>query len=164
MSTIVSGTLLKIPGNATATITLPDGGLKPAAWSDTSGDEFPVDKMQLFTKCFCQFNLAISGTPVAYEEHLFTASTAGTINKFAAQLIDTGTSTDIDFVLKKNGSTLMSSDLTITHGTSDRVVVEGVLTSSTFVAGDTFTVQVVVNASTGAQGPVAWGEFIETLS
>jgi hypothetical protein len=138
--------------------------LKPAAWSDTSGDEFPADKAQLFTKAITNFDLAIAATPVAREEVVFVASSAGTINKFAALLNDTGTSTNVGFVLKKNGSTLMASALDITHATSDRVVVAGSLTSSTFVAGDVFSIQLTVSASTGAQGPFAWAEFIEVLS
>lgn len=164
MSTIIQNASVKIPTNATATITIPDGGLKPAAWSSTSGDEFPASKAELFTKVGTNFDLAIGATPVALEEVVFVASSAGTINKFAALLNDTGTSTDCDFVLKKNGTTLMSSDLTITHSTSDKVVVEGSLSSTTFAAGDVFSIQLVVNSSTGAQGPFAWAEFIEVLS
>jgi hypothetical protein len=164
MATIINSASLKIPSNAAVTLTLPDGGLKPAAWSDTSGDEFPADKAQLFTKAITNFDLAIAATPVAREEVVFVASSAGTINKFAALLNDTGTSTNVGFVLKKNGSTLMASALDITHATSDRVVVAGSLTSSTFVAGDVFSIQLTVSASTGAQGPFAWAEFIEVLS
>jgi hypothetical protein len=165
MSTIIGNAQIKIPGNSTATITLPDGGLKPAAWSDVSGDEFPAAKAQLFTKAFTNFDLAIGTTPpVAREEVVFVAQSAGEINRFAALLVDTGTSTDIDFVLKKNGSTLMSADLTITHGTSDRVVVEGTLSSTAFVSGDVFSIQLVVNSGTGAAGPLAFCEFIEVLT
>lgn len=164
MSTIINSISLKIPTNASGTLTLPDGSLKPACWSSTAGEEFPASKAELFTKVGTNFDLAIGSTPAAREEVVFVASSAGTINKFAAMLNDTGTSTDVDFVLKKNGSTLMSADLTITHSASDRAVSEGSLTSSTFAAGDVFSIQLVVNSSTGAQGPYAWAEFIETLS
>lgn len=164
MSTIIQNVSGKIPSNATMTLTFPDGVLKPAMWSSTSGDQLPASKSQLFSKAFTNFDLPIASTPSAREEVVFVASSAGTINKFAAMLNDTGTSTDVDFVLKKNGSTLMNTDLTITHATSDKVVVEGDLTSTSFVAGDVLSIQLVVNSSTGAQGPFAWVECLETLS
>jgi hypothetical protein len=164
MSTIIANTSIKIPANATATLTLPDGSLKPAVWSSDAADVFPASKLQVPRFVHTNFGLASSGTPVARVEAFYTACAAGTINKFAALLSDTGTSTDIDFILLKNGVSLMSSDLTITHGTSDGVVVEGTLTSTTYSAGDKFTIQIVVNSSTGAQGPYAFAEFLEVLS
>jgi hypothetical protein len=163
MSTIIGQVSFKMPSPGVSTLTFPDGCLKPAMWPST--DPLTADRMQLFTKAFTNFDLAIGTTPpVAREEVVFVAQSAGTINRFAALLNDTGTSTDVDFVLKKNGSTLMSSDLTITHATSDRVVVEGSLSSTSFVAGDVFSIQLVVNSGTGAAGPLAFVEFIETLS
>lgn len=164
MSTIVAGIQHKTPSNATSTFTFPDGILVPAMWSSAAGDVFPASKLQVPRFVHTNFGLASSGTPVARVEAFYTACAAGTINKFAAFLTDTGTSTDIDFILLKNGSTLMSSDLTITHGTSDGVIVEGTLSSTTYSAGDKFTIQIVVNSSTGAQGPYAFAEFLEVLS
>lgn len=164
MSTITQNISFKMPTPGLATMTWPDGVLKPAMWSSLAGDVFPANKMEILRHVICNFDLANTATPVARIEVVYAAGAAGTINKFAALLYDTGTSTDVDFVLLKNGSTLMASDLTITHGTSDRVVVEGSLTSTSYVAGDVFTVQLVVNSSTGAQGPFCWVEFLEPLS
>jgi len=165
MSTIIANCSVKVPANAGATITFPDGALKPAMWSSAVADAFPASKSELFSKGWTNFDLPIATTPpVAREEVVFVAGSAGTINKFAGLLNDTGTNTDIDFVLKKNGTTIMSADLTITHATSDRVVVEGTLSSTTFVAGDVFSIQMIVNLGTGAAGPLAFAEFIETLS
>jgi len=164
VSTVIQSVSLKIPANSTSTLTFPDGVLKPAMWSGTSGDELTATKMELFSKRGTNLGFAIGATPTAREEVIFVASTAGSINKFAALLNDTGTSTSIDFILKKNGASIMSSNITITHGTSDGVVVEGTLSSTTFVAGDRFSVSMTVSSSTGAQGPFAWAEFIETLS
>lgn len=165
MSTIIQNASVKIPANATAHITVPDGTLKPAMWSAVAADVFPASKLQFPIRGWSNFDLPIGTTPpVAREEVVFQASSAGTIHKFAASLDDTGTSTDIDFVLKKNGSTIMSADLTITHSTSDRVVVEGTLSSTTFVAGDQFSIQMIVNSGTDAHGPYAWAEFLEVLS
>jgi predicted RNA-binding protein len=164
MATSISNVPIKIPTNASATIMIPDGAFGDACWSADASKRLTAAKMELFTKAWSNFALAIGATPVAREEIVFVAQSAGSINRFAALLNDTGTATDCDFVLKKNGTTIMSSDLTITHATSDKVVVEGSLTSTTFVAGDVFSIQLVVNSSTGAQGPYAWAEFVETLS
>jgi hypothetical protein len=164
MSTIIQNVGLTLGTGGVAKMTYPDGVLKPAMWSSSAGDVFPASKQETLRFIYTNFDLAITGTPVARSEVVYVAGAAGTINKFAALLNDTGTSTDVDFILLKNGSTLMSSDLTITHGTSDRVVVEGSLSSVAYVAGDVFSIQIVVNASTGAQGPYAFAEFLETLS
>jgi hypothetical protein len=165
MSTIVQSVQFKIPGNATATFTFPDGFIKPVMYSSAVADVLPATKQQVVKVGSSNFDLPIATTPpVAREELVFVAGAAGTINKFAAILNDTGTSTDIDFVLKKNGTTIMSSDLTITHGTSDGVTVEGTLSDVSFVAGDRFSIQMIVNSGTGAAGPFAWAEFLETLS
>lgn len=164
MSTQIQNASIKIPANATAHLTIPDGALKPAMWSSVAGDILPASKQETCRFAFTNFDLANTATPVARIEVVYVAGAAGTINKFAALLYDTGTSTDVDFVLLKNGSTLMSSDLTITHGTSDRVVVEGSLSSTSYVAGDVFTIQLIVNSSTGAQGPYAFVEFLEAIS
>lgn len=162
-ATQVQNAQLKIPGNATVTITVPDGVLKPATWSDSAADVFPADKQQ---HCFhkdTRFALAIGGTPAAREEIVYVASADGVINKFAGMLNDTGTSTDVDFVLKKNGSEIMASDLTITHAAADRTVSEGSLDSVAYSQGDVFSIELVVTSSTGAQGPFAWVEFLEAL-
>lgn len=164
MSTIIPNVLQKTPTNATSTLTFPDGVLVPAMWSSAAANVFPASKQETCRFVFTNFDLANTATPVARIEVVYVAGAAGTINKFAALLYDTGTSTDVDFLLLKNGSTLMSSDLTITHGTSDRVVVEGSLSSTTYVAGDVFTMQLIVNSSTGAQGPYCFAEFLEALS
>lgn len=164
MSTVIQGVGFTLSSGGQARLVVPDGVLKPALWSDATGDELPASKQQVMRVGWTNFNLAIGGTPAAREELVYVAGAAGVINKFAALLNDTGTSTDVDFVLKKNGATLMSADLTITHALADRTVVAGTLSSVAYAAGDVFSIELVATSATGAQGPFAWAEFLESLS
>lgn len=164
MSTIIQNIGLKLV-NGLATLTWPDGTLKPSMWSSAAADVFQASKLQVPRFIYTNFDLAIGTTPpVAREEIVYVAGAAGTINKFAAALNDTGTSTDIDFVLKKNDAEIMASDLTITHAVSDRVIVEGSLDSVDYAAGDQFSIQMIVNSGADAHGPIAFLELLEILS
>lgn len=115
-----------------------------------------ADKMQHIQRCGTGFDLAIGGTPAAREEIVFVATTAGTVRGFHALLNDTGTSTSVTFDLKKNGTTMLSSVITITHSTSDKAVQDGTLSGTSFVADDILSIALAVSSSTGAQGPYAW--------
>jgi hypothetical protein len=159
----ITGCSVKFPKVDEAQITIPEGSLGSDHVTAVAGQEIVATKLKHLHKAGTNFDLAIAATPVAREEIVYVASTAGTINAFSAMLNDTGTTTDCDFVLKKNGTTLMSSDLTILHTDTDREIVDGVLSSSSYAAGDVFSIQLVVNASTAAQGPFAWLEVIETV-
>lgn len=142
-------------------LTIPEGSIQSDHISAVSGKEIVASKQHHRHIKSTDFAFVIGGTPTAKEFIVHVARGAETIVEFAAMLYDTGTTTDIDFVLKKNGSTLMSSDLTITHGDSDREVVSGLgnLSSVALVAGDVLSIATVVNSSTGAVGPFAWVEI-----
>jgi hypothetical protein len=121
-----------------------------------------ADKLQHCYQAGTNFGLAIGATPVAAEHIVHVATSAGTIRGFHAMLNDTGTTTNVGFVLKKNGTTLMASPLSITEASADRLVVDGSLSNSTIAADDVLSIQLTVTSSTGAQGPFAWVDIEET--
>lgn len=138
------------------------GGFTPANGSIdddavASGTNIDADKLQHRHTCGTGFQWPAS----TLKEVIFVAERSGTITGFHAMLEDTGTNTSIAFDFKKNGSTILTGVVTITHAASDRAVSDGTLASSTFVAGDVFTAHMAVTSSTGAAFPYAWAEFDE---
>ncbi len=123
-----------------------------------------ADKMQHCYKPGTGFGFVIGGTPTTREEIVFVASQAGTIRAFNCLLNDTGTSTSITFDLKKNGTTMLSSVVTITNATADKAVQTGTLSVTTFAADDVISIAMAVSTSTGAQGPFAWVELEENTA
>lgn len=111
------------------------------------------------------FGFAIGGTPTAKEEIVYVAKGAALVRNFAALLNDTGTTTSVTFDLKKNGTTILSSVITITHSETDKVAYVATLVSSptALVAGDILSVELAQTDNTGAQGPFAWAEIEEVL-
>jgi len=67
----------------------------------------------------------------------------------------------VTFDLKKNGSSVLSSVVTVTNATSDRAVVAGTITTSTIAIGDVISIELAVSSSTGMQGPFAWAVIEE---
>lgn len=147
---------LRISGG---TITLPSGTITDDAISTTAAID--VDKLQVLFKPTTNLGFAIGATPTAREEIIFIASTAGVIRGFHAGLNDTGTSTSITFDLKKNGTTVLSSVITVTHSDADKTVKDGTLSVTSYAADDVLSVAMAVSSSTGAQGPFAFAELQE---
>lgn len=141
---------------------IPDSGfIKNEHISNASADRIDADKMQ---HCYVQgtnFGFVIGGTPTAREEIVFVATQTGTLRGFNALLNVDGSSTSITFDLKKNGTTVLTGVVTITDSTGNRTAVAGTFASTSFVAGDVFSIAMAVSSSTGAQGPYAWVEYEE---
>ena len=129
--------------------------------SIASSAAIDADKMQHVYKPGTGFGFVIGGTPTTREEIVFVASQAGTIRGFGCLLNDTGTSANITFDLKKNGTTMLSSVVTITNATADKAVQAGTLSTTTFAADDVLSIAMAVSSSTGAQGPFAFIELEE---
>jgi len=129
--------------------------------SIASSAAIDADKMQHVYKPGTNFGFVIGGTPTTREEIVFVASQAGTIRGFGCLLNDTGTSANITFDLKKNGTTMLSSVVTITNATADKAVQAGTLSTTTFAADDVLSIAMAVSSSTGAQGPFAFIELEE---
>lgn len=141
------------------TIQLDSGSVKDEHILST--ERIDADKQQHLYRAFTNFDLAATATPVARTEVVYVAEVAGTIRQFAACCYDTGTSASVTFDLLKNGVSVLSSVITITNAASDRAVSDGTLSSTTFAAGDVFTMALAVSSSTGMQGPTAWATFEE---
>jgi len=135
--------------------------------SDISNDAISAttlldnDKLQHLYKAGTNFALAIGATPVARHEIVYVADKAGTIRNFNCLCNDTGTAASVTFDLKKNGSSVLSSVVTVTNATSDRAVVAGTITTSTIAIGDVISIELAVSSSTGMQGPFAWAVIEE---
>lgn len=113
--------------------------------------------------------IAIGATPTTREEIVHVASAVGAVTGFHAMLNDSGTSTGITVDLKKNGVSMLSSTISLTHSTGDRTEVDGTLSSTAIAIGDILSVAWVVATSTvatstGAQGPVARLSIVENSS
>jgi len=121
-----------------------------------STERIDADLQQHLYSCFTNFALAITGTPVAREEILFVAEVAGTIRQFAGLAVVDGSAASVTLDLKKNGTTCLSSVVTITNATGDGTVVDGTLSVTTVAVGDRLSVALAVSSSTGMQGVCAW--------
>ena len=143
-------------------LTLPSGILRDE--DVASNAAIGVEKLQHEYKPGTNFDLPIASTPVAREEIVFVADNDGTIRGFHAILNDTGTTTDVDFDLKVNGSSVLTGVINITDVNSDRQVVDGVLSTTTFSADDVISISLAVTTSTGAQGPFAWVDLEEAAA
>lgn len=142
-------------------ITVPAGAIGNEDFSSDSGRALAVEKQKHLFKVGTNLGFAIGATPTTREELVFVASTAGTIRGFHAMLVTDGSSTSITFDLKKNGTTMLSSVITVTNTTGDGVVVDGTLSTTTFAADDRLSIAMAVSSSTGAAGPYAFIELEE---
>lgn len=156
--------LVLIPLFMGQSLRLPAGVVGNREVSNVAGNEITQEKLWHLTKYTERFGLGIAGTPTAQEVILFQADRAGEIGEVSASLNDTGTSTDVDFMLKKNGSNILSAAINVLHSHADRSQQTSTFSSTTandYVAGDVISCEVVVTASTGAQGPMLNFQRIE---
>lgn len=144
------------------TVTFADSEIPTTAIGGSASSPLDCDKIQHLRRPGTNFGFVIGGTPTTREEIVFVAATSGTIRGFHALLNVDGSSTSITFDLKKNGTTCLSSVVTVTHSTGDRVVADGTLSVTSFAADDVLSIAMTVSSSTGAQGPYAWIELEET--
>ena len=137
---------------------IPDGSLKPRSWSTQSGDELPIS--QQVNPVDIVFNFGTNNTespPATANWYVWSPRAAGKITSFSARINDNGSSTDIDFILLKNGTEQMASDLTLTHSSTEDTWTAGSLDGSeiTFSADDSIEIGILNTAETGAQGIAA---------
>ena len=135
---------------------IPDAGIiADGHFSNASADRLTSAKQIHVVKAFTNFDLPIGSTPVAREEIVYVAPAAATVKLFRAMLYDTGTSTSVTFDLKKNGTTILSGTISITHSDADKVVKDGSISNVSLAADDILSIALAVSSSTGAQGPYA---------
>lgn len=98
------------------------------------------------------FGFVIGDTPTTKEVIVYQAKGTVTVQGFYASLNVDGSSTSIAFDLKKNGTTILTGAVTVTHSTGDRVSVAGTIASASLVADDILSISMTVTSSTGASG------------
>lgn len=140
----------------TGTLILDSGSVRNEHVSNASADRITTDKQVHVHRAGTNFAVAIGGTPATREEIVYTASAAATVRLFRAMLNVDGSSTSITFDLKKNGVSILSSVITVTDSTGNRVIQDGTLSSTTLAADDVLSISMTVSSSTGASGP--WAE------
>ena len=152
-----TGTDLVLRGNVdmanASTVTYKAGAMADAGISSSA--DVTWSKVQGQFTVVTQFGLERTATPVTKDRIVWEARAAGVIEGVYAGLFESGSSTNIDLDFKLDGTTVMSGGpIRVVHGTGDHTVVAGTLTTTTFVAGAVFSMEITtVTSSTGAQGP-----------
>lgn len=95
-------------------------------------------------------HFAQNGTAAADTRFIWKASKAGTISSaFAGSIVANIGDSTVTVNIKKNGTTILSSNISLTSSHTARQAVAGTLSVTTFAAGDVFEVTVTVSAGTG---------------
>lgn len=119
----------------------------------STGANISASKLQQHKKVSSDFGLDADDTPVAKTKVVYVAQQAATLTTFRAMCVDTGTSADVTFELKKNGTTVLTAGVNITNSLTDNTMYAGTITDSAVSAGDVLTVELTVSSSTGMLGP-----------
>lgn len=135
--------------------TIPNG----AVGDDQVSASSPIDADKLQHRHHKSYGQ--SGTATAVTIPIHVANAAGTIVAFRAgsNVIAIGDST-VTVALHKNGSTLMSSALTLDNANTARVLEDGSLSSASYAADDFFSIVVTVSAGTGT---LPTGLYVELI-
>lgn len=121
----------------------------------------PAACMQHCFKPGTDYGTKIGDAPTTVEKIVYVASGNGSVNGFHGLVNTAGSAASITMDLKKNGSSILSGAITITNATGNRVVVDGTVTSTSFVAGDVFSMLLTESSSTGMEGPYSWASITE---
>lgn len=99
------------------------------------------------------FNLDDADTPVTTDVTFYIPTGNTTIKEVKAWLVDTGTSTDIDFDLHVNGLSVLVGAVNVTDADSDQTPTNATIASALVTGGNWLTAKMDVTTSTGALGP-----------
>ena len=144
------------------TMQLDAGAVRDEHFSNQSAHRLDADKMQHVYSQLETFNKLSTDTPVSCTIVHRSIRVSGTVRKFCAGLVAVGSSTSITVDLKKNGTTILSSPITLTNAGTNRAAVEGTISSGTVAAGDLLEITVTVTSATGATGLFAQTDVEET--
>ena len=135
---------------------LPAGSVTNATIAD--GSNVDADKLQQIYNKGSNFGLVIGGTPTDQEfiVHVVTAANGGTIREFHSTLNVSGSTSDIDFDLKVNGTTVLSAKVNHTNADADKLIKDGTISSAAVSQDDIISIECDQTTNTGAQGPFAW--------
>lgn len=95
------------------------------------------------------------GSIATEDETLFIASSSGEIREVKVWMVNTGSATtDIDFDLEVNGSSVLTGDINILNSTANFTAISGTISSGTLAAGDYVTAVIkAVTSDNGSTGP-----------
>lgn len=108
------------------------------------------------------FNLSNTATPVSATVHIKWCNSAGVITGVHARVVTPGSSASVTVDVKKNGTTILSSPITLTNSSTANTRYDGTVSVSTFNADDYITAVLTVSSSTGMQGVAVWVNGYET--
>lgn len=144
---------------------LPSGCVGDREVSNTDGNQINESKLCHLTKYTERFGLAIGATPTTQEVILFQADKAGQLgDNISAALNDAGSSTNVTFDIKKNGSTVLTGEISVTHSDADRAQKAGAFIAAAnqaYAVGDVLSCSVTATSTTGAEGPMLNYQRIE---
>lgn len=158
---------MAVSENIIATIAFPAEAITDTLFASTAGKELSAAKQYHLIKVQHDFNLPTTGmVPLGVTSGVFLhhARGAGTVNKVWGLLYVDGSSTSVNLRVCKNGATILSSDIALTHLIGNAVEVTATVSDTTYVAGDNFIASINNLGATGASGPVVGLEVIEKLS
>ena len=98
------------------------------------------------------FNLDDADTPVTTEMTFYLPTGASTIKEVKAWLVDTGTTTNIDFDVEINGTSALTAVINFTNTDSNQSAKSGTISTSSVAAAEYLTAVMTVTSSTGALG------------
>ena len=108
-----------------------------------------------FQKEFAQES---SATPTTETKvvHVVRGATADFVS-FACGMVDTGTSGSVTVDVKKNGTSILSSPVTVDFNDADRAILTGTITTTTAVVGDVIEITITDSSSDGSG---AFGQIV----
>ena len=162
---IVNGTL------SANTLTPSDGSVTNAKVSGTASSPIDADKLEHIREGVCDFAIAATAAPAAdVYKIVYRAKGAATVRRFAAILLDTGTTSNVKFDLRKatagssSYSTILSATVDFTHADTDNNAKTGTLANSALVAGDVLVAFMDYTSATGVVGPAVFLEVDEAAN
>lgn len=158
MGSITEDMLFKGNVSIGGSLALPSGVVRNS--NVASGAAIDADKLQHIHVAATDFGVDSTTAPSAdVTQILFRADAAGTIRSITAVLVDTGTSTDVKFDVKKASatsttfSTVLSSTIDFTHADADNTAKTGTVSSASLAVGDLVQAEMDYTSATGAAGP-----------
>ena len=98
------------------------------------------------------FNLDDADTPVTTEMTFYMPTGTATIKEVKAWLVDTGSSTNIDFDLEINGTSALTGVVNFTNSDTNQTSKSGTISTASVTATQYLTAVMTVTSATGALG------------
>lgn len=162
---IVNGTL------SANTLTPSDGSVTNAKITGSASSPIDADKLEFIRTIPCDFDVDANAAPSTDKfKVVYRAKGTATVRSYTAILLDTGTSSNIKFDLRKatagsaSYSTILSATVDFTHADTDNTAKTGTLSNSALVAGDVLVAFMDYTSATGVLGPVVFLEVDEAAN